>query len=90
MLLVTCMSAHLRAQFPTGTDMHLQWICIHKILCKKIIVYEDCFYAILGVFLNIIPKMRFFPKNLQIHKKRKKNPMSHFGEKCLPTDILTY
>ena len=44
----------------------------------------------LGVFLGIIPKIRFFPKNSapsvfypsgnQLHEKFQKNPMSRFGE----------
>ena len=80
----TCTISH-RHRHALTMDLHTQ-----NLVWKKIIVYEDYFYAILGVFLNIIPKMRFFPKSLQIHAKCKKNPMSHFGEKCLLTDILTY
>ena len=54
---------------------------------------------ILGVFLGIIPKMRFFPKNPapsvcypegKNMRSFKKNSISYFGENGLSTDLLTY
>ena len=59
---------------------------------------------ILGVFLSIIPKMRFFPQNyepvnfftfnlLQRHVELQKTPMNRFGEKVFTywhTDLPTY
>ena len=41
LLLVTCMSALLQAQFPTCMDVHLKQFCMHEILCTKIVIYED-------------------------------------------------